>query len=90
MAGMNANPQNYQPWLDLDVMEVLGALHDIPKHIEKLFPKFDPDMKDSLEYHIKKIMLVVRLMNVQHGDVVCRLFPYTFENKASTWFFSLE
>jgi hypothetical protein len=34
-------------------------------------------------------MLAVRLMNVQHEDVVCRLFPYTFENKSSTWYFSL-
>jgi hypothetical protein len=28
-------------------------------------------------------------MNVQHEDVVCRLFPYTFENSASTWHFNL-
>jgi hypothetical protein len=27
-------------------------------------------------------------MNVQHEDVVCRLFPYTFENSASTWYFN--
>jgi hypothetical protein len=28
-------------------------------------------------------------MNVQHEDVVCRFFPYTFENSASTWYFNL-
>jgi hypothetical protein len=28
-------------------------------------------------------------MDVQHEDVLCRLFPYTFANKSSTWFFSL-
>jgi hypothetical protein len=28
-------------------------------------------------------------MNVQHEDVVCRIFPYTFENSASTWYFNL-
>jgi len=27
-------------------------------------------------------------MNVQHEDVVCRIFPYTFENSASTWYFN--
>jgi hypothetical protein len=27
-------------------------------------------------------------MNVQHEDVVCRLFPYTFENSSSTWYFN--
>jgi len=30
------------------------------------------------------------LMNIHHEVVVCRLFPYTFENKASTLFFYLE
>ena len=28
-------------------------------------------------------------MNVQQEDFVYRLFPYTFENKSSTWCFSL-
>ena len=28
-------------------------------------------------------------MNVQHEDVVCRIFPYTFENLASMWYFNL-
>jgi hypothetical protein len=27
-------------------------------------------------------------MNVQHEDVVCKLFPYTFENSDSTWYFN--
>ena len=34
-------------------------------------------------------MLENRLMSVQAKDVVCRLFPYTFEGKASTWYCSL-
>jgi hypothetical protein len=28
-------------------------------------------------------------MNVQHEDVVCRIFSYTFENLSSTWYFNL-
>jgi hypothetical protein len=28
-------------------------------------------------------------MNIQHEDVVCRSFPYTFENSTSTWYFNL-
>ena len=28
-------------------------------------------------------------MNVQCEDVVCRIFPYTFENSSSTWYFNL-
>jgi hypothetical protein len=27
-------------------------------------------------------------MNLQHEDVVCRFFPYTLENLASTWYFN--
>jgi hypothetical protein len=73
-----------------DVVAVPRPVHDMPKHHEKFLPKFDPDGKDFVEDHIKKFMLVVRLMNVQHEDVVCILFPYTFENRASTWFFSLS
>ena len=34
-------------------------------------------------------MLSIRLMEVQHEDVVCILFPYTFVGQASIWFFSL-
>jgi hypothetical protein len=35
-------------------------------------------------------MLVVRLRNVEHEDVVCRIFPYTFEGNASTWYFTQQ
>jgi hypothetical protein len=35
-------------------------------------------------------MLVVRLRNIEHEDVMCRLFPYTFEGNASTWYFSQQ
>jgi hypothetical protein len=34
-------------------------------------------------------MLSLRLLDVKHEDVVCKLFPYTFVGHASTWFFSL-
>jgi hypothetical protein len=33
-------------------------------------------------------MLAIRLRNVENEDVVCRLFPYTFEGDASTWYFA--
>jgi hypothetical protein len=28
-------------------------------------------------------------MNIQHEDLVCRIFPYTFDNLDSTWYFNL-
>jgi hypothetical protein len=43
---------------------VPGKLHDMPKHPEKFFPKFDPDKKDSVEDHVKKFLLAVRLQNI--------------------------
>jgi hypothetical protein len=79
-----------RPWLDQDVVVVPGAQHPLPKHPEKWLPKFDPDSKQIVEDHIKKFMLAIRLRNVEHEDVVCRLFPYTFEGNASTWYFSQQ
>jgi hypothetical protein len=35
-------------------------------------------------------MLAIRLRNVEHEYVVCRLFPYTFKGNASTWYFSQQ
>ena len=35
-------------------------------------------------------MQAIRLINVVHEDIVCRLFHYSFEGHDSTWYFSLE
>ena len=75
MANQN-NPT--RPWLDQDVVAILGAQHPLPNHLEKWLPKFDPDSKQIAEDHIKNFMLSIRLCNVEHEDVICRLFPYTF------------
>jgi hypothetical protein len=87
MANQN-NPA--RPWLDQDVVAVPGPQHPLPKHPEKWLTKFDPDSKQIAEDHIKKFMLDIRLRNVEHEDVVCRLFPYTFEGNASTWYFAQQ
>ena len=87
MANQN-NPA--RPWLDQDAIAVPGAQHPLPKHLEKWLPKFDPNSKQIAEDHIKKFMLAIRLRNVEHEDVVYRLFPYTFEGNASTWYFAQQ
>jgi hypothetical protein len=79
-----------RPWLDQYVVAVPGPQHPLPKHFEKWLPKFDSDLKQSTEDHIKKFMLVVRIQNVEYKDIVCRLFPSTFEGSASTWYFSQQ
>jgi hypothetical protein len=82
-------PQNNQPWLARDALEIPEWVHNLPQHPEKLLPKFDPKTYGLPKDHIKKFILVIILMNVQHEDVVCRIFPYTFENSSSTWYFNL-
>jgi hypothetical protein len=78
-----------RPWLAMGVVVVPGAQHPLPKHPERLLPKFDPNNDIIPEDHIKQFMLSLRLLDVQHEYVVCRLFPYSFVGQASTWFFSL-
>jgi len=77
-----------RPWLDQDTMVVPRPQHPLPKHLKKWMPKFNPDLKKSIEDHIKKFMLAIRLQSVEHEDVVCILFPYMFEGNVSTWYFS--
>ena len=85
----NNKNDNLQPWLLRDALAILGRQHRLPQHPEKLLPRFNPDSKESTEDHIQKFLLANCLMSVQAKDVVCRLFPYTFEGKESTWYFSL-
>jgi hypothetical protein len=80
----------YQPWLFVDAVVVPRIQHEMPKRPEKFLPKFDPKKNDSVENHIKKFLLVVRLQRILHQDIVCCLFPLTFKEKYSTWYFSLE
>jgi len=86
MAGFN---QPRRPWLNTGAVAVLGDIHDLPKNPEKILPKFDPVNREALEDHISIFVLVINLKGVQYEDVVCRLFPYTFEGRASTWYFAL-
>jgi len=64
--------------------------HPLPKHPEKFLPKFDLDKKDYVDDHIKKFMLLFRLMNVDQKYVVYILSPFTFEGQYPTWYFSLR
>jgi hypothetical protein len=83
----NPSPNN-KPWLAIYDLEILGQVHNLPQHPEKLLPKFNPEIIGLPKDHIKKFILAIILMNVQHEDVVCRFFPYTLENSSSTWYFN--
>jgi hypothetical protein len=71
-------PPNNQPWLARDALAIQGRVHNLPRHPKKLLPNFDLETSRMLEDHIKKFILAIRLMNVHHEDIVCRIFPYTF------------
>lgn len=70
-----------QPWLVVDAIVILGAQYLFPKPPKNLLSKFDLDNDVSLEDHIKQFIFSLRLMDVEHEDVVCRLFPYNFVGK---------
>ena len=82
-------PNTDRPWLQCGAIVVPGLQHNLPKHPDKLLPKFDPDDKGLSKNHVDKSILVVPAMNVQNEDVVCQLFPLNFEGKVVVWYFSL-
>ena len=64
----------------------VAPLHDLPKHPERVLPKFHPEKCISAEYHLKSFYLALNILNVEHEYVVCRIFQYSFETKASSWY----
>ena len=83
------NMATNQPWVTINALAIPGPQNPLPKHPEKLLPMFDTDKDILPKDHINKFMLSLKLMNVQHENVVCRLFCFTLQGKASSWFFSL-
>jgi hypothetical protein len=79
----------YNPWLTIDAIAIPGPTHTLPKKPQKFLPKYDPDDDVSPEQHIKQFMDSLNLMNVEHEDVVCKLFPHTLQGKTTKWFFNL-
>ena len=79
----------YKPCLTIDVIVIPGPTHPLPKKPQKFLPKYDPDDDVLPEHHIKQFMDALKLMNAEHEDVVCRLFPHTLQGKATKWFFNL-
>ena len=50
-----ANMKAKRPWLSTESIAVLGSQHPLPKHPEKLLPKFDVDNDVTLEDHYQAI-----------------------------------
>jgi hypothetical protein len=86
---MDRNKPHMPTWMSQGDLNLGGKLHDLPKHPKIILPKFDPEKSCAPEDYIKKLYLVVRLMNVKHEDAVYRLFRYTFANKTFAWYYNL-
>ena len=48
-----------------------------------LFPNFNGEGNITSLEHVRKYEYVLRLLDIQYEDVVCMLFPFTFEGKVS-------
>ena len=81
---------NKPAWRARTPLNLVAPLHDLPKHPERALPKFEPGKGISTEDQLQSYYLSLELLGVQNEDVVCRIFPHTFEAKASAWFFSLQ
>ena len=77
------------PWTRPGAVNMPAPLHDLPDAPEKWLPKFNPDDGTQSEEHINNFMLAVNLKGVTEQDVVVRLFPYTLQGSAGSWYFSL-
>ena len=80
---------NQPTWRARTQLNLATPLHDFPKHPDIVLPKFDLGKGISVDY-LKFFFLALELLNIEHEDVVCILFPHAFEPKASSWFFSLQ
>ena len=76
---------NQPAWRARTPRNLAAPLHALPKHPKRVLPKFDPGKGVSVEDHLQNFYLALNLLNVDHEDVVCRIFHYTFEPKASSW-----
>lgn len=76
-------------WMSHGPLSLLDNLHRMPKHLEKLLSKFDPDKKVKVDDHLDDLYMHLRMLYVQYDDVDCRLFPFNLEGKASVWYHSM-
>ena len=64
MAGVNANqppnPPNPPPaWRARSPLNLTPPLHDLPQAFDKMLPKFDPNEKILVDYHLQSFYLEI-------------------------------
>ena len=81
---------NQPAWKARTPLNLDAPLHDLPKYPERVLPNFDPGKGISLEDHLNFFYPTLSLLNFEHEYIVCILIPYTFEPRASSWYFILQ
>ena len=78
------------PWNNPEEVSMPAPLSQIPAHPEKWLPNFNLEAGMLAEEHINNFMLSINLNGVVNEDVVVRIFPYTLQGTARSWYFSLQ
>ena len=76
-------------WLGDTLLNLVGPSHPLPRNPERYLPNFTPFGGRTAEEHVASFKTTLRLLDVQHEDVACRLFPFTLEDMAYDWFLKL-
>ena len=68
-------------WESNIALSLQGPLHDLPQKAVDLLPKFNGEGNALANEDIRKYESIIYLFNVVYKDIVCKLFPLTFEGK---------
>jgi len=58
----------------------------MPRNLENLLMKYDPDEIVKVEDHIENFYLHLQTLEVRYNDVPCRLFPCTLDSREVVWY----
>lgn len=76
-------------WMTQGPLSLLGVLHNMLSHSEKLFTEYYLDKIVKEEDHLGKFYLHLQMLEVCYGDVACRIFLCTLYGKPIVWYHNL-
>jgi len=77
-------------WMAQWNISLREKLHRLPNLLEKLLKNYDLEKATITKDHIDDLFLHLGMLEVRYDDISFRLFPYTLEGKASTWYQNLQ
>lgn len=76
-------------WMSHKPLTLLIQLHCLHKHPGNLLTKYDCDMKMKVVKKMDDFYMKLRMIEVCFDIFTCRLFSFTLEGRASTWYHNL-